>query len=367
MNFHGKVGLVQRVLPDYRAPFFSALGNRCSRGLGVFAGQPRQQESIKSADRLDNAQLTLGKNWHLLRGNFYLCHQQGLLSWLKSWDPDVLIVEANPRYISTPAAVRWMQRKGRPVIGWGLGAPALNGVFSQLRRARRQQFLQQFDVLITYSQNGASEYARLGFPPEKIFTAINAVTPPPKHALPERSDQPEGGKATVLFVGRLQARKKIDNLITACSALPPDLQPNLVIVGDGPDLVRLQKLAEEMYDNTTFTGALYQDALEKQFRSADLFVLPGTGGLAIQQAMSYGLPIITAEADGTQDDLVRESNGWQIPPNDLHALIHALKTALADIPRLREMGRESYQVVAEEINLEEMTAVFVQALKRSIT
>ena len=49
-------------------------------------------------------------------------------------------------------------------------------------------------------------------------------------------------------------------------------------------------------------------------------MLPGTGGLAVQQAMAHGLPVIVAQGDGTQDDLVRPENGWQIPPDDLAAL-----------------------------------------------
>ena len=108
-----------------------------------------------------------------------------------------------------------------------------------------------------------------------------------------------------------------------------------------------------------FTGALYGAELAEQFREA-IFVLPGTGGLALQQAMSYGLPLIAAEADGTQAHLVRPENGWQIPPDDLPALGAALSTALRDIPMLRKMGAESYRIVSEEINLEKMVAVFTR-------
>ncbi|MBG0770109.1 MAG: glycosyltransferase family 4 protein, partial [Anaerolineaceae bacterium] len=143
-------------------------------------------------------------------------------------------------------------------------------------------------------------------------------------------------------------------------------QPELVIVGDGPDRGRLEALAAEIYPAAVFTGALYDKDLDAQFRAADLFVLPGTGGLAIQQAMSFGLPVIAAEADGTQADLVRPANGWQVPAGDLAALSQALNEALSDPSRLRQMGAESYRIVAEEINLDKMVSVFVQALKRSV-
>jgi glycosyltransferase involved in cell wall biosynthesis len=95
---------------------------------------------------------------------------------------------------------------------------------------------------------------------------------------------------------------------------------------------------------------------------ADLFVLPGTGGLAIQEAMSYGLPVIVAQGDGTQDDLVRAENGWQVPPDDFEALIAAMKDALSDVARLRRMGEESYRIVKEEINIEKMVDTFVTVL-----
>ncbi len=363
VEFTGKIGLIQRVLPDYRAPFFNALSQACTEGLGVFAGLPRPQEMIHTTENLTHAQLTQGKNIHLLYGRLYLCWQQGLLTWLDQWNPDVLIVEANPHYLRMPAAIRWIHRRNKPVIGWGLGAPAVSGPLSNLRKSRRKQFIHQFDALITYSQTGASEYAALGFPSDRVFIAANAVTPAPTNPLPQRSLPYPGAPAQVLFVGRLQARKHIDNLLRACAALPLERQPKVVIVGDGPEKETLEKLAAETYPRAIFTGALYGEALAERFRSADLFVLPGTGGLAVQQAMSYGLPVVAAEADGTQADLVRPGNGWQLPPNDIDALHQTLNEALSDLNRLRDMGAESYRIVSEEINLEHMVDVFVKALK----
>jgi glycosyltransferase involved in cell wall biosynthesis len=78
--------------------------------------------------------------------------------------------------------------------------------------------------------------------------------------------------------------------------------------------------------------------------------------------MSFGLPVIVAQGDGTQDDLVRKKNGWQIPPDDFDVLVTTIKDALSDVARLREMGKESYRIVAEEINIEKMVETFVMAL-----
>ena len=136
----------------------------------------------------------------------------------------------------------------------------------------------------------------------------------------------------------------------------------LRIVGDGPEREALETLAMEIYPSAEFIGAKHGIELKPYFQQADLFVLPGTGGLAVHEAMSYGLPVIVAKGDGTQDDLVREKNGWQIEPESYEALVSTMKNALSDTARLREMGKESFRIVAEEINIEKMAETFVKAL-----
>ena len=101
------------------------------------------------------------------------------------------------------------------------------------------------------------------------------------------------------------------------------------------------------------------------FQKADLFVLPGTGGLAVQEAMSYALPVVVAEGDGTQGDLVKPDNGWLIPSNDERALQETLKVALSDAAQLRQMGKRSYQIVQNEINIEQMVNTFLNAISET--
>lgn len=355
IRFPGKLALQQRVLPNYRAPFFDLLASACDGGMSLFTGLPHAVEGITTAKELHIAKYVLGNNIHLFSGSFYLCYQQGLLDWLKQWKPDALIVEANPRYLSTGSAVKWMHQLNKPVLGWGLGSPPVSG----FRRKRRFSFVNQFDALISYSQRGAEEYAALGFPREKIFVAYNSVSAPPVLRPPARPLTFDI-RPNILFVGRLQARKRIDSLLHACAQM--ELSPRLVIVGNGPERETLENLAREIYPGAEFIGAKHGAELKPYFEAADLFILPGTGGLAVQEAMSYGLPVIVAQGDGTQDDLVRKENGWQIPPDDFAALVSTMKDALSDVARLRKMGTESYRIVKDEMNIEKMVETFVGAL-----
>ncbi|MBN1537587.1 MAG: glycosyltransferase family 4 protein [Anaerolineales bacterium] len=365
-----KAGLQQRVLPTYRIPFVETFAKACPSGLSVFTGQPQSGEMITRVVQLQGARLVNTTNYHFRdpASKFYLCWQTGILKWLNEWQPDILIVEANPRYLSTRQAIRWMHQRQRPVIGWGLGAPTLVGMLAPLRKAQRRSFIHSLDALIAYSQRGKQEYENLGIDPERIFVAPNATALKPTNPPKERPLSYQA-KPNVLFIGRLQARKKIDNLLYACAQLPETLQPHVVIIGEGPARQSWEILAQAIYPNAEFTGARHGAELDPYFEQADLFVLPGTGGLAVQQAMAYGLPVIAAQGDGTQDDLVhlateqREGNGWIVPPDDIPALTDALQAALSDVPDLRRKGQESYRIVESEANVEQMADVFVEAIQ----
>lgn len=357
--FDGKLGLIQRVKPSYRVSFFDCLAGRCKGGLALFAGQPLSLEGIPGQLQPNLAKFIPVQNLHFSDPSraLYFCYQKGLYDSLSAWNPDALILEANFRYLSSPHVIRWMKDLGRPVIGWGLGAKTL----PKFLQPFRNRFLKKFDALIAYSEQGAEEYARVGIPSARILVARNAVTDAPSGTDPLR--QPAAGrKPIVLFVGRLQERKKVTNLIRATSTLSENIQPHLVIVGDGPEATPLRALAHQILPDTEFTGHLEGDALAERFLQADLFVLPGTGGLAIQQAMAYALPLIVAEGDGTQRDLVTPLNGWLIPAGDEQPLQAALASALADPHKLLEMGKESFRIVKHQVNIQTMADVFIQAI-----
>jgi glycosyltransferase involved in cell wall biosynthesis len=148
--------------------------------------------------------------------------------------------------------------------------------------------------------------------------------------------------------------------LNACARLEP--APELIVVGEGPERIALEQLARAILPHADFRGALFDLKLQQVLEQADLFVLPGTGGLAVQQAMACGLPVIVAEGDGTQNDLVSGGNGWLIPPGDLDALVATLRSALQDPDKLSSMGDNSYQLAVERYNIDTMRSQFLHAL-----
>jgi glycosyltransferase involved in cell wall biosynthesis len=356
---HARVGLQQRILPEYRVAFFERLATACLQGLSVFAGEPRAEEAVETVSGLSIANYYRAQHLHLGSGKIYTYWQWGILPWLYRWQPRALIMEINPRNLSNPSAARWMRLRGRPVVGWGLGIPRGGPISIFLHR----NLLRHMQAVIAYSETGAAQYIKAGMNPSCVFVAANAVTPRPSTPAIERPPYFERDTPRLLFVGRLQERKRVDTLLRALAALPMEKKPHLTIVGDGPDRSRLEALSREIYPKTLFVGARHGEELEPLFMAADLFILPGTGGLAVQQAMAHSLPVIVGQADGTQAELVRPENGWLLKDNSQQTLTSTIRKALADLPALRRKGLASYCIVAEDVNIEAMVETFTRAVE----
>ena len=363
--FDGRVALQDLVMPLYRRPIYEMLGERIQRGFGVFTGVSvlNRTRGVVMSEELDVTEHVKPPNRHFGYGAFEVVWQQGLSKWLSEFRPDVFIAAANPRTLSTNLGRRWAQKQGIPVLGWGLGSLMLAKGAEGLRNYGRKRFYSKFDGMIAYSTVAKEQYASFGFPAERIYIVHNATTPRPTQPPPERPDTFQE-RPRILFVGRLYEGKRLDLLFEALSLMPKATRPTVEIVGTGPGTEEIKQQAEaRIPGEVVFTGGLYGEELADAFKRADLFVLPGLGGLAIQEAMSWALPVIAAEGDGTQFDLVRKENGWLMEPGDVNSLRDCIEDAFSDCARLRRLGLEGYRIVDEELNRERMIDEFVIAIK----
>lgn len=358
-GFPGRLGIRQRVIADYRARLFDMIAPRCVGGLSVLAGEPLDTEAIHG-NALRVAEQAKATNRFLFNGRARVHWQPELLAWLEAADPLVMVTDANPRIVDSARAIKWMHRRGRAVLGWGLGTLQLTPGFEGLRHAARRRHFRQFDGMIAYSETAAEQYAQVGVTPSRIHVAHNAAVVAPHGPCPERGAGFDG-RPRIVFIGRLIDGKRLEDLLQACSTLDESTAPVLDIVGDGPLRGHYEFIASRLYRHTNFLGAQRGEDLAEHCRRADLFVLPGKGGLAIQEAMCYGLPIVATTADGTERDLVRPENGWLFDEGNVASLTASLREALASPARLRAMGEASFRIVRDEINLDRMADEFVRA------
>lgn len=169
-------------------------------------------------------------------------------------------------------------------------------------------------------------------------------------------------RPTVLFVGRLEHEKHVDELLAAFAQLPSSLSARLEIVGMGSLRSQLERQTHALGldASVTFTGAISDDALLDAYRRADLFVMPGTAelqSLATLEAMAAGLPVVAADAIALPHLVRDDHNGYLYQPGDVAGLTARITRVLAS-PLLRAgLGRTS-RTVAEGHALDTTLAVF---------
>ncbi len=371
-----RLGIVQRVLTTYRVPFFEKLAAVSEFDVAVFAGQPMMGESIKIADALVNVQRYIANNRYVLKPENMIIWQTNIVKWLCEFNPDVLVMEANPRILSHRQAIRWMHQRRRPILGWGLGELERvgTGVSVALRNLVARKLICSFDGMIAYSTKAKADYMKAGVTSDRIFIAHNSIdNSESEHYMAQLSDlqwvaawRTNNGldphSPIILFVGRLITGKQIDLLIRACMPLFPRCQ--LLIVGDGPARSDIEQLALPYSSSIHFLGHQTGEALALSFIASDVFVLPGAGGLALHQAMSYGKSVIASFGDGTEADLIRDGqNGLLFRPGDVDDLTDKIETLLSMPERIREMGQDSLAIVRNEINLDRMADSFLLAVE----
>jgi glycosyltransferase involved in cell wall biosynthesis len=164
----------------------------------------------------------------------------------------------------------------------------------------------------------------------------------------ESGENVAGTGMSVLFVGRLDKEKNVDELIRAMATLP-DVRAD--IVGDGACRDKLVALAAEVgvLNRIRFHGFVSDEELVRAYRRCDVFCMPGTAelqSLATMEAMAAGRPVIAADAMALPH-LVRPGvNGFLYPPGDTGQLTRCL-AELARNPALRgEMGEASRKIIA---------------------
>ncbi len=153
---------------------------------------------------------------------------------------------------------------------------------------------------------------------------------------------------TILFVGRLDVEKRVDELISAF-ALLPDGTARLEIVGDGERRAELAALVDRLgvFDRVRFTGFVTDAELLAAYRRCDIFCMPGIAelqSLVTLEAMACGNPVVAANAMALPHLVHPDRNGFLFRPGDIVGLSQYLAVLCHD-PALRgAMAAESLRI-----------------------
>jgi D-inositol-3-phosphate glycosyltransferase len=179
----------------------------------------------------------------------------------------------------------------------------------------------------------------------------------------------------LLFVGRIEPLKGVDNLIRAIARLNDAGIPFgcpqycLSIIGGEPDaspqdmnseMQRLQNLCQELglADMVVFLGRRSQDSLPYYYSAAEVVVMPShyeSFGMVALEAMACGIPVVASQVGGLAYLVKDGVTGYVVPDGDIEALSDCLMTLLTN-PEIRQHMAEQAAEDALNYTWEKITA-----------
>jgi len=234
-------------------------------------------------------------------------------------------------------AAAWMARMlGVPAVMYALGSdinvlPQIPGVRTQLRLT-----LPRTSRVVAVSRDLADKVVALGAPRQRVVVVPNGVDRrlffPQDRLLARRElGQPLEGK-WILYVGRLEPAKGVEDLLAAFERLAPrDPAVKLVLVGDGTARAKADKAAEALPGRIVVAGGRPLPEVSRWMAASDLLTLPswneGTPNVVLE-ALAAGRPVVATRVGGIPDLIDRPALGELVEPRDPAALADALLRVL---------------------------------------
>lgn len=172
------------------------------------------------------------------------------------------------------------------------------------------------------------------------------------------------GKTVILAVGQFIPRKGFDVLMESARRIPKEV--DVCFVGGQPTEDYLRMKEEYGLDNVRFVGFCEKTNLAEYYHAADLFVLPtrtDIWGLVVNEAMSFGLPVVTTDRCAAGIELIENGvNGYVLPVDDVDTLADVLRDLCENPAKITKMGQAARKCI-ERYTVENMAAAHIEAFR----
>jgi glycosyltransferase involved in cell wall biosynthesis len=216
------------------------------------------------------------------------------------------------------------------------------------------------DAVFCYGTRSKEYVASYGVNEQRIFSNCQAAALPHGYdSLAVRrhyEDNPRrtSGPVRFLYVGRLAKEKGLDDLLDAFRLVRERMpEARLDIAGSGVLTEELQQRARTLglESAVAFLGAKSPDDIGRLLLASDAMVLPShtePWGLVVNEALSYGCPVVVSDICGCVPELVRDGvTGHTFPTGDVAALSAAM-LAVAKLSEDRlEVAKQCIQLIEQ--------------------
>lgn len=172
----------------------------------------------------------------------------------------------------------------------------------------------------------------------------------------------------IVWTGRLDPVKGLDDLITAIAQVNRHLPAQLLLVGAGPERERLERLvgASGAADRIHFAGR--RDDVPRLLGMADVFAFPSwTEGMpnALLEAMAAALPVVATDVPGNRDVIEHGVSGLLVPPRAPEELATALVKVLRDRSLARRLATAGCASVHAHFDIARTCAAYCDLYART--
>ncbi|HUY74617.1 MAG TPA: glycosyltransferase family 4 protein [Candidatus Dormibacteraeota bacterium] len=153
----------------------------------------------------------------------------------------------------------------------------------------------------------------------------------------------------ILFVGRLEKRKGVGDLLRAFHFMQSRVpKVRLIIVGDGPLRGRVESyVSRHRLPNVVLAGYVPESVKPRYYDSADIFCAPATGaesfGIVLLEAMASGLPVVATEIAGYMSVLEPGRDSITVQPNSWRELGASLVILVRDAELRGRLGAFAHE------------------------
>lgn len=358
--------------PSYRKDFFELLHQKLQdRGHEFVFFYGCQKENASRQESSSSFPIRPFQIIETRIGSVSLKRFEDFKNFFKKEKPDVVVLQFHVVVLSYWWAYFYMKRHHIPFVIWDCNYTrdtlGVNAV--KLRRMLVDFTYKASNACITYGSVFRDYLLRLGRKPEEVFVAQNTINI--ESILVSRSKNCDARTfdhpLRILYVGALLDRKYVGSGVVAVSNLiKKGYNVYFDIVGDGAEKNNIASIIQRnnVGDRIIMHGAKHGEEVKYFFEQNDVFLLPGTGGLAINEAMAYSLPIISTIGDDTVVDLI-DGNGFLLKHiGDVKEIEERLEEFIT-LPSQakKEMSHKSEYIIKTRASLNNMVNQHVKAIE----
>lgn len=337
----------------YRVDFFNEVGKKCDLTVLYESDTTTDLRGENwSSKKVVNFKAIFLKSMKLYKTNSV---NPEVISYLKM-DYDIIVIGG----YSTPTgmmAILYLKFKKIPFI-LNTDGGIINYNDSGLKKWIKSFFISSANYYLSTSENTSNYLKYYGANSDEIFVyPFSSILQKDllqeplsnKTKLKIKNDLNIKYSKVILSIGQFIHRKGFDLLLEVALQLPKEY--GIFIIGGEPTEEFMKFKKENKLENVHFLRFLEKDELRQYYLMSDVFVLltrEDIWGLVINEAMAYGLPIITTDNCVAGLELVEDyKNGFIVPVNNTELPIKYINLILQDDALRCKMENESLETIKE--------------------